>query len=493
MRAGPRWVQEFQRRASAALVVTLLAGCASAPAGPGGVATPKLALEKCGIADIMEPVLCGDLPVPENRAVSGGRTISLNIVVIPALGEKTLPPLYHLEGGPGLAASAAAAFWAGDGSVHRAHRDIVLMDARGTGGSNPLMCKLWVSNPYRPVLDDQDTGTCRDQYLESTDLTQYGTEAVVADLDAVRVALGHDRIDLSALSYGTRVAQEYLRAHPQNVRAMVLAGTLSPAEKLPLSFGRNANDVLNKLAAACSADAACKKAVPDLAADVAKIAKKFEPGTIKVKHKSGRVTELIAGPFWEAVRAKLISVRTQRELPWLLHEAAADRWAPLVEYLAPKPERAAFGALLSTSCPEDTLDISDSEIAGAGGGVFGTYRIDQQRRACRIWGVPAAPRARTFVSEPTPVLLLAGELDAVTPPSQATEVASKLINARVVVVPNLGHAPDGLTNMPCYDQLIAAFFEAATAADLDTGCLATMQPPAFLAPEPVKKKPAKKN
>lgn len=463
-------------RLCAPLVGVLLASCAQAPVTPHAT---LLALEKCGLATVMEPVLCGDLSVPEDRANPGGRRIPLNIVVIPALGEKTLPPLYDLAGGPGLPASGGASFWVTAGAIHRAHRDIVLVDQRGTGASHALPCGVYTANPYRAVLDDQDAGDCRDKLSAGADLAQYTTAAAVEDLEAVRLALGHERIDLQGLSYGTRVAQEYLRAHPDRVRAMVLLGTLSPAEKLPLPFGRDAAEVLARLVQQCTADKACHKAVPNPAADIVALQKKLAPGALKVTLPGGAKGEILAGPFWEGVRAQLVSVRTQRQLPWLLHEAAAGRYTPLLTQLAPEPEHAALGAFLSVSCPEDSLLISDAEIAAASGGVFGNYRLQQQVHACRIWGLPPVTTPRTLVDSPVPTLLLAGEMDAMTPVQQARDVATHLRNARVVVVPDLGHFPDGLTNMACYDRIIAAFFDSADASTLDTSCLATMQPPAF--------------
>ena len=456
----------------------LLAACAQAPLAPGPAA-PPLSLEKCGIANLMEPLLCGDLAVPENRAVPAGRTITLSVVVIPAVGERTLPPLYDFEGGPGIPATSTANFWTGDGARYREHRDIVLIDARGTGASHALTCPLYTANPYVAVLDDQDTGDCRDKLAEDADLSQYSTAATVQDIDAVRAALGHERIDLIGLSYGTRTAQEYLRAYPQRVRAMVLLGALSPAERLPLSFSRDASATLQALAAQCAADVACRKAVPDLAADLATLGRKFKDGKLTITRPDGRKGVLLEGPFWEAVRAQLVSVRTQRELPWQLHEAARKRWTPLLTAIAPKPDRTALGLLLSVSCPEDTLRIEDAEAAGAAAGVFGAYRLEQQRRACRIWGVPAASTPREFVESKTPTLILAGEMDGVTPPRQARQIAEHLPNARVVVIPNLGHFPDGLTHLECYDGLAIAFLAAGSAANLDTSCIASMQPPPF--------------
>ena len=462
------------------LLVTLclLAGCSQLlPPAPD----QTLALRRCGVANVAEPVWCGGLNVPENRAAPpiARRYLSLNVVVIPAAGEKKLPPLYDLAGGPGVPATHAAKFWATDGAIHRQHRDVVLVDQRGTGASAPLRCDVALADPLVPVLELQAVQLCRMQLGAGADLAQYSTAAAVADLEAVRAALGHERIDLHALSYGTRVAQEYLRAHPQRVRAMALLGTLSPAAKMPAHYSASAEAVLRKLADQCAADKACRKAIPSLMDDVAALQQEFAKGPVVVTRADGSKVDLQPGRFWEAVRAQLGTAATQRRLPWLLHEAAAGRFEPLLAATAPQPDRHSNGALLAVSCPEDTLHVTTEEIAAARKTVFGDYRLQQQIATCNVWGVPRVERRPGPVRADVPVLLLAGDMDHVTPAELAREVAAHLPHARVVMVPALGHFPDGLTHMECYDKVINDFFVAGSATALDLACLATMQPPAF--------------
>jgi pimeloyl-ACP methyl ester carboxylesterase len=405
---------------------------------------------------------CGRLVVPEDRSKLAGRSISIAFVIVPATGPRTLPPLYDFAGGPGISATAGADFWAGPGAIHRLHRDVVLVDQRGTGQSALLECPELRLAP----LDPGAVTACRQRLSANADLSRYSTAESIADFDAVRAALGHERIDLSGLSYGSRLAQEYLRAHPDRVRAMALSGAVSPKAKLPLSFAATAQAVLAELTRQCAADAACHASIPDLAADVAAVQRALE---------TARVAE--PGPFWESLRGQLLTTASQRRLPWLLHQAALGDFAPILEALKPRPDSNAL--LLAVECPEDTLRIGESERAASRAGVFGDYRLTRQIAACKAWGVPAEERERTFVHSPVPVLLLAGSMDYVTPPEWAAEIAQHLPNARVVTIPLLGHFPDGLTNMDCYDDLIARFFEAGSAEHLDASCVAKMLPPPF--------------
>jgi pimeloyl-ACP methyl ester carboxylesterase len=417
------------------LTVVAISGACTAP-------PPQLALTPC-----QRELQCGTLTVAENRAAPS-RTITLDIVVVPATGDRTLPPLYYLDGGPGVDATGSAQFWVTDGAIHRRHRDIVLVDQRGTGARG-FACPEVTVNAFDPAA----VTACRDRLTARADLAHYTTAEAVADLEAVRAALGHAQIDIAGLSYGTRVAQEYLRAHPDRVRAMVLLGALPPDEKLPLPFPSTAQAVLDRLVSQCAADPDCHTAIPDLAGDIARLPR--------------------GGRAWELIRAQLTTTTGQRALPWLLHQAAAGR-AEIAA--APAPDHGSNGLLLSVSCPEDTLHITDAEQAAARTTVFGDYRIAQQRRACATWGTSPIDVPRSFVTSNAPVLLVVGEMDHVTPPEWSAKIASHLPNARVVTIPLLGHFPIGLSHPECYEAIIAAFFERR---ELPVACIATMQPPPF--------------
>jgi pimeloyl-ACP methyl ester carboxylesterase len=432
---------------------------------------PPADFKECTPLGPSQPLRCGSLSVPEDRTKPAGRFISIAFVVVPATGPRTLPPLYDFAGGPGISATAGADFWAGPGTIHRLHRDVVLVDQRGTGQSAPLDCpEVRLGDPLVAPMDAAAVTACRQRLSAKADVERYSTAESIADFDAVRAALGHERIDISGLSYGSRLAQEYLRAYPDRVRAAALMGAVSPQEKLPLSFARDAQTVLSKLVEQCATDTACHAAIPDLAADIAAVQRSLES-----KHAAAE-----PGPFWEAVRSQLLTTASQRRLPWLLHQAAQGDFAPILEVLKPKHDEGSNALLLAVECPEDTLRISEAERAQAHAGVFGDYRLNRQLAACKAWGVKAGASDRTFMQSQTPVLLLAGSMDYVTPLEWAAQIAAQLPNARVVTIPLLGHFPDGLSNMECYDQLIARFFEAGSAAQLDTSCVAKMLPPPFI-------------
>lgn len=187
-----------------------------AAAALAGQTAPSFVEKPCADARLAGAARCGMVRVPEDRSRGGGRSIDLRVMVLPATGPRRFPPLFDINGGPGLPASTSAGFYLTAGTGYRAGRDIVLVDQRGTGGSNPLYCPE-LSAPetaYRPLYPEAAVATCRKRLELKADLTRYGTADAVADLDAVRAALGYERVDLFGLSYGTTVALRYLATIP---------------------------------------------------------------------------------------------------------------------------------------------------------------------------------------------------------------------------------------------------------------------------------------
>jgi pimeloyl-ACP methyl ester carboxylesterase len=433
-------------------------------------AQTALVLQTCSPVKDEPPLRCGKLAVPENWAKPQGRKIELNIIVVPAAGPTTLPPLYDFPGGPGIAETNGADFWLTAGAMYQAHREVVLIDQRGSGGSHPLKCALPFSDPFHEMFPPEAVRHCRAELSRDADLAQYSTAAAVHDVEAVRAALGHERIDVSGLSYGTRFAQAYALAHPERVRAMALIGTVPADMRLPQEFAADAQRVVDRLLNECAADAACAQAFAHLREDWTTLRASLARNRPEL---DGRA--VTAGAFWEAFRGRLGTTDLQRQLPWLIHTLAGPDPGPaLAQLRSEDPPFFASGLLLSIECPEDTLHLSAAELAENGAGTFlGNYRVQRQY---------VAPREAAFRKTKTqaiPTLFVVGELDYVTPPD-ATERARRMLpNSRVIRIPDLGHFPSGLEHMECMDGIIAAFFDAGTAEGLDAGCLREMRAPSF--------------
>jgi pimeloyl-ACP methyl ester carboxylesterase len=454
-----------------------------------------LRLEPCQAPRVPETLRCGMLEVAENRAAPQGRRIGLRIVVIPA--QEAVPgaaPLFHLEGGPGVAATVMAPLYAVELAEYRRRRDVVLVDRRGTGGSNGLQCP---SDERRAQLEQmyppKEVADCRRALEGRADLTQYTTDAAADDLDEVRAALGYDRIDLFGLSYGTRLALVYMRRHPEYVRSVVLMGPAPTDLAMPLHHAPDAQRALELMFSDCAADAGCSRAFPRLRQEMAEVLDRLDksPAAVTLDDpRTGRAVtyQLTRGAFAEQVRSRLYAPASRAAVPLAIHAASGGDFGP---FLAPLRSGGggpaiAEGLYLSVTCAEDVPFIDPAEAERlAAGTALGMYRVREQRAACAQWPRGrVSPDFRRPVESKAPTLIVSGERDPVTPPRLGEEVARYLANGRHVVVPQGAHVPIGIEPLACLDGIMVRFFENPWAKDLDTACVKDMRAQPFVLPSP---------
>lgn len=451
----------------------------------GGSSAPakRPVLHPCPVAGSSAIARCGAVPTPEDRRRRSGRTIMLNIIVLPMSGagaEGT--PLFDLGGGPGVAETPNAPFYATELRLHLARRRMVLIDMRGAGGSNPLHCPGIEAAPIgSDVFPPAAVVACRRDLGGRVDVRRYSTVAAAHDLDAVRAALGYDKIDISALSYGTLLAQTYLKLYPTRVRAAALIGTVAWGEPLPLHHSINAERTLRQVFGDCGAERECAQAFPNLPGDWETLRRNLQASPLAAPAAGEGAIRLREGPFMEAVRGMLNTIDGQRHLPLLITRAAHGDFAPFVKAMgAGGADPITEGLYLSVTCPEATRRITERQIIDASAGsTFGRYRVDQQIAACRLWPGGATEPGAAPVGR-TPMLFLSGGRDASTPGTWARRVAAGFPNSRVVTIPAMTHLPVGLSNMICLDEVMERFFERGSVDGLDTGCIASMTPPPFV-------------
>jgi pimeloyl-ACP methyl ester carboxylesterase len=456
-------------------------------------------LKPCTLPGIGEELLCGKLTVFEKRA---GRTIDLNVVVLPALDPRQIEaPLFELAGGPGQGAiGAASKFYATEGKEYRRRRDVVLVDQRGTGGSNPLSAPETTKRPqdYLNEMYPVDYVNRMRAALEPrADLTQYTTAIAMDDLDDVRAWLGYERINLIGISYGTRAALVYIRQHPDRVRSAILMGVAPTYLKMPLHHARAAKRALDLLLAECAADTACHQAFPEIEREWDELLTRLgrEPARVEYSplDKSVPVTvEIQRDIFAEKIRNMLYSRGGAAQVPLLVHTAAHGDFGPfLKETLQERFGPLADGMYLSVTCAEDVPFIDQAEAAKVNAGnPFGNYRVEQQTRACGLWPRGTIPDGyHEPVSADVPVLIVSGNVDPVTPPDRGEEVARHLPNSRHIVIAHGAHILDGLTNVECIDDLLLEFLAKGDARDLDVACVQRIQPPPFVTEAPKLAKP----
>ncbi len=476
------------RRAAVAAVAALAAGAAhAAPATP------------CRIEGWPHEVLCGQLRRPLDPAEPSGPTIAVHYVVVPATARQRHPdPVFVLAGGPGQSAIALAPYSMSMFQRLAGRRDLVFVDQRGTGRSAPLAC---ADDPHESLAEQGDRARQVRRLVvdclgalrrlpygqRAGDLGRFTTPIAMQDLDAVRQALGAERINLVGASYGTRAGLDYLRQFPARVRRAVFDGVAPPDMVLPASFSLDNQAALDALLASCPADAGCAAAYPALRTQWATLLAGL-PRTVTVAQPlTGRAETftMTRDMLLGAVRSALYAPVLASALPAALAAAADGRFEPLAgvaALLGSKPAtQIATGMHFSVLCAEDIPRMDGVEMKA--GADFGNDFADLYRRVCADWPRGTVPAAYyTMPPSPAPVLLLSGGLDPATPPRHAERVARALgPKARHVIVPTAGH---GVLGIACLREAMQRFIDAdddASAAAVDTGCAARMpRPPAFV-------------
>lgn len=456
----------------------------------------SIAWRNCQLPGFDGPARCAAHEVYEDRDARAGRRIPIRVAVLPATGDDVAPdPLFVLAGGPGQAATSLAGFVASELPELRETREIVLVDQRGTGASNPLVCHMPGSDDdpqgyLGPLFPLDSIRACRAELEPRADLTLYTTPIAMDDLDEIRAWLGYDRIDLYGTSYGTRAAQVYLRRHPDHVRALVLSGVVPMDYRMPLYHARGAQEALVGLFARCYAEAECQSAYPRLREDFQAVLDRLDEGPVDARVANPGTGQPVTlsldrSTLGSTIRFMLYAPETARQIPSFVHRAAADSdYAPIVAF-ALAIRRAldgvvAMGMHLSVTCGEDVPFIDPGRIGPETRGTFlGDARVRGQIAACQLWPRGSLPDDyRRPVSSDAPVLMISGELDPVTPPYRSEEVARTLPNAVRVVVPGGGHS----NPFPCVADLITRFVQAGTGAGLDTSCVNRIELPPFPMP-----------
>lgn len=452
--------------------------------------------------EIAEGVIaeCHWLVVPERRDAFDGDTLRLAVTVLHSLATDPRPdPVVYLSGGPGFPGGTAR-YWSTTPFV--AERDVIVWDQRGTGASEPdLECPEMEASVFevfgdaRPYEEERDlvlasVTACRDRLEgEGIDLAAFSTPASAADLADLRVALGYDEWNLLGVSYGSRLAQETARSHPEGIRSVILDSTYPTAEASATDLVGGAERALDQLAAGCAADPACTAAHGDLAAGLEEIVTRFNAEPYRTDYDFGDdggvrpmvITgdDIVAGLFTAMYDTELIPV-----LP-AFATALLDGQTALIDQVAgqgiPFINDVAEGMALSTNCADaapvaEATAATDAELL-ADPGRWSTMLTVFSPVFCTAW--PAGSAGSDFpapVTAEVPTLVLSGTYDPVTPTPGAEQVAGDLPTSLLVTFEGIGHGVWNAT--PCGTTITETFLDDPGTWP-DTACAADVGPPDF--------------
>lgn len=449
----------------------------------------KIAFTPCTLSAAMSKdsleAQCAHFEVPEDRRHPDGRKIALNIAWLQPTGngDSAPDPVFFLAGGPGQ--SAVDSYPLLDPAFRdvRKRRSVILVDQRGTGDSNLLACKTPQDEDNAadtsPEAMRAQASACAAELSKKADLRFYTTTDAVADLDAVRQAIGAQQINLVGVSYGTRVAQQYAMRHPQATRSIVLDSPVPNTLGLGNIFARNLDDALALQFGLCTQDPACKDTLGDPRSELDTLLTTLRKQPVQVQYRDATSGEMKQGVLRAQTVAGLVRMYAYMPLaasllPKLIHDANAGHYENLMalaKMMSGDLENAlAMGMQLSVVCSED----ADSMVTRPDDAdtVLGNDMTAAMAAMCAVWPKGQVPAdfhqpLRTSV----PALVLAGEFDPVTPPRYGKEIVEHLPNGRLFVLKGQGH---GVLAVGCMPKLFARFIENANARTLDGTCLDTL-------------------
>lgn len=449
-------------------------------------ANAELVLEDCRISAgpgaPSTAARCGELERPLDPDNPDAGTIMLKVAVVPSLSlEPAADAFVPIAGGPGASSIRFYAGWASAFERVRQNRDILLVDQRGTGESAPMSCDV-----EEDLVDVELTSRATLQAVKECldalphDPRFFTTSIAVRDLEAARVALGYDALNLYGSSYGTRVAQHFARRYPESTRTVIIDGVVPPQVPLGPEIATESQRALDRVLDRCANDPDCGERFPDLKTDFERLRAALEEGPVPVtvpNPVTGAPESLEFGKQHMAVAIRLLlyDARSIALIPLSITEAANGNYAPLAAQFmltaTSLNDALNIGMHNAVMCTEDIpyIDFAAIDQAAIDASYLGPLQLEAIRTMCSIW--PQGPMDEdllTPLATDIPVLLLSGDADPITPPRYAQLAAVDLQTAWLLTGTNQGH---GLGVVGCMPRVIGAFVEAKALEDGSADCL----------------------
>lgn len=447
-----------------------------------------------------QSVECGMLSVPESHAKRFGRRLNIAVLILKASGPSSYPdPIIFLQGGPGGAALETVATW--QHMPWRQTRDIILIDQRGTGYSEPdLRCP----ELYQSFNVLEGVEACRNRLIKSVNLQTFNSYENAADIDLLRKTLGYKQVNLFGVSYGTRLALTIMRDFPKGIRSVILDSTYPPQVNRMAETDLNFYTLLQKVFSDCQSDEVCHAAYPTLERDFMTSIDKLNTNPAEIWAN----TLYLSGD--DILRLYFFSMYDEGitpSLPYSIHKLTNGDYQSNLLLLSGlvKPEELennvsligrfiqviieqlrnlwrevqAEGVYYSTECQEDVLFHKQKQINQS---IAQLPKMMQQNAReyaqtmfdiCRIWRVTKSPEIEDRpVSSDIPTLILAGAYDPVTVPAWGELASKTLSNSYFYTFPNAAHGV--FASGDCAISMIETFINNPMQAP-DSTCIESLE------------------
>lgn len=442
-----------------------------------------------------ENVICGWVTAPMYPDGSQAGTVTLPVIRVLATTDTPEPdPLVILLGGPGQNMSAVLPLFGEElpyWSYMLERQDVILFDQRGMGLSTPtLACPFERINSGGAPETDTNIGFALMQcgavlQSEGVDPAAFTTETNAADIEAIRIAMGYDQVNLYGISYGSKLALSAVRDYPDSIRSTIIASPL-PLEQNPFADQTLGFDhALEQVWAACAADPICAEANPDPAGDFVRAVDrlKTEPMTITATNPTtGQPMELVIDnyQFMQVLYLGVFVGDLVPIVPYLVTSVAEgdDSILQLLSPLLLADGGISLGALFTYFCQDEvpfspgnetTGLVQDADLAAPFNDGSWIGLGDQTYTICRMWQFPAANEIENeAVVSDEPILIFTGTFDPITPESSGEIVANNFPNSQWVNFAAQGHDPASFVP-ECSGPMIIGFLDDPL-APVDAAC-----------------------
>jgi len=434
--------------------------------------------------------LFGQMQVFENNISQKGKKIMLHIEVMlskSSINKET--PIFILMGGPGQASSDLISFFSSIFEKVNEKSDLIFIDQRGTGKSNPLQ----ILSNYDSAQDYMDDILMSDSTIKNTyqllskenDLANYGTLNAAIDIESVRSAMGYNKINIYGTSYGTRLALVYINKYSNNVRTATLKGLVPENLIIPLNFAKDSQRSLEFLINDCKNNYLCSKTFPNFEKEFHTLIKQSYPIYVSVTNPKTQLDETvqITKESVALTFRSLLAVPTfTQQIPFIVSEAHKGNYKILAELILRLKMSYSLGIYtgiqLCVICYEDYPKILRTKLDKSGITFLEDIWIKRVINACNIWN-PTLKETRNikYKQHNIPVLLISGKRDSATPPKYGEVVLKSFPNGKHIIIDNGGHSFDRMLN--CVEYLINDFIISGTNSNLNLDCVNTIKFPDF--------------
>lgn len=493
-----------------ALLATASFGLAHAsPAGPPTTITVgALTLTLCN-TDYTG--YCGaiDRPIDPTGKVAGTLSVGFEYYPRRDLAHDSQGTILPQEGGPGYSSTGSRDFYLGLFDPLRSHREVLIVDKRGTGLSDPIDCP----QEQTGSIALSAVAACANQLGDTAWF--YGTDFAAQDIVAVMDALSIDKADFYGDSYGTFVGQILAALFPQRLRSIVLDSAF-PVRPPDIWFGTDWAQAWSGIDISCARSPSCAVLGGSASGRMQRLIADLRRQPISGTAPNGNGHEVATTADISSLIV-LIDSAGYGESIYRDLDASARAWldsgdsAPLLRIIAEsqtggvdEPVDLSDGLYTAVTCSDypnlydlrASRSIRDRQYATAleaarqdRPGLFAPFTVDEgidsnvyitPLNSCLPWIappagiVPGVPLPPSLKYPAVPTLVLSGDLDSITSPIDADETAADFPNAVHLIIPNLPHVVAGGDEIGCTSSIVLHF--VANLSPGDTSCIPLVRP-----------------